>query len=560
MNEKTILALGPAGSNGHEAALQAQKSIDADAIWTVRFCESNKQVLDTAIEYGMYAVVPVENSVGGPVKTIADGLFRTCGRDSKARVIGKIDLNVTHCLLSHPSHALGYPSQIVSHPQALSQCSNFLVSRGWMEIVSSTESTSAAARLVGSQSKSCALYCIASEFAAHMYGLYIHQRAIQNEEYNITQFAILGPTNEPALMKKSLGGVTVAIVGADGGYGKWLTAFFELNGCKVKGIDARSPLPEALSIVSESEVVIFSVPTIEASSIIREYVAVSQLKQLWLDVTSLKVETMKAMQESSAEVVGMHPLCAPPKTLSLRGQALAVCIGRLSVWGPWFASLLSLMEADIDVVDSEVHDRLVAERQGLPHALMFIEAAVMRELRVDVKESLRVASPFYRLLLDATCRMHHQNPKVYAGIQIGNPHMLGILNLLKDKLEQLINIVQRGDQDGFVALFNEHRKHIGSETLARGNDSFEFMVSLLVDLEAKNALVIQSELDKKGLLEHLTGIIAANGVNMTSMHTRPTREGGHRFIVGLDMPTSSDEVHRVVKQVNSSGLAKVILS
>lgn len=565
---KGIIALGPPGSNGHEAALRAQKIIDPESEWRISFYDTNADVLEAAIVNGIYAVVPVKNPTGGHVKTIADSLFRTCGRDSKARVVGSLQLPVEHCLMARNDFESDKPTHILSHPQAIAQCSCFLnVAPGWTgdkcqrvtKFNGKELSTSGAAQLLVSTTQYKNAGAIARKLAAEIYGLKIIERGIQNDPNNTTQFAILAPVNEPELMKNSLGRVKVTIVGADGGYGKWLTKFFQKHSCEVLSVDTKTPIAEAHRLVAEGQVVMFSVPTLEAPVIISSFSSDSNNEQLWLDVTSLKVETVKAMMLSQAEVVGMHPICAPPRIPSLKGQTLAIHSARLNVWGPWLASFLSLLEADIDIVDANIHDRLVMERQGLQHATTLVQASVMRRLGSDVSESLRVASPFYKLTLSAICRMHSQNPKVYAGIQIGNPHMLEALDLLAEEVNNLREIVRNRDQDAFVRVFNENRKHIGVETLHKGNEWFEFMIALLSDLSERNALTFQSMADVPGLLVGILSVIAEEKVNMTSMHTHPTIDGeNHRFVAGIDHPVNSAEVHAIVRKINSSGLAKVV--
>ena len=49
------------------------------------------------------------------------------------------------------------------------------------------------------------------------------------------------------------------------------------------------------------------------------------------------------MLASRAEVVGLHPMTAPPKTPTLKGRVMVVCEARLDAWRPWMASLLAAL-------------------------------------------------------------------------------------------------------------------------------------------------------------------------------------------------------------------------
>jgi len=48
---------------------------------------------------------------------------------------------------------------------------------------------------------------------------------------------------------------------------------------------------------------------------------------------------VQAMLASQAEVVGLHPMTAPPKAPTLKGRVMVVCEARLRHWQPWVDSL-----------------------------------------------------------------------------------------------------------------------------------------------------------------------------------------------------------------------------
>ena len=72
-------------------------------------------------------------------------------------------------------------------------------------------------------------------------------------------------------------------------------------------------------------------------ALIAEYVRQSagrERDRLWLDVTSVKEAPVQAMLASQAEVVGLHPMTAPPKAPTLKGRVMVVCEARLQHWQP----------------------------------------------------------------------------------------------------------------------------------------------------------------------------------------------------------------------------------
>ena len=70
------------------------------------------------------AVLPVENSYAG---SIHENLYRFVS--SSAKVMGEIHVPVCHCFCSLEVDMTAV-TQAYSHPQALSQCRNFLAKRG----------------------------------------------------------------------------------------------------------------------------------------------------------------------------------------------------------------------------------------------------------------------------------------------------------------------------------------------------------------------------------------------------------------------------------------------
>ncbi|KAG1242966.1 hypothetical protein G6F68_015978 [Rhizopus microsporus] len=52
------------------------------------------------------------------------------------------------------------------------------------------------------------------------------------------------------------------------------------------------------------------------------------------------------MLASQAEVVGLHPMTAPPKAPTLKGRVMVVCESRLQHWQPWVDALCAALQAE----------------------------------------------------------------------------------------------------------------------------------------------------------------------------------------------------------------------
>jgi prephenate dehydratase len=130
-------------------------------------------------------VLPIENSIGGTIHRNYDLLLA-----HDLRIIGEVELPVTHNLVALPGVTLEDVRHVYSHPQALAQCDRFLRSLKGVEVVA-TYDTAGSAKIV-SERGDRTLSAIASERAAQVFGLAVVMAGIQDFADNITRFLVVG--------------------------------------------------------------------------------------------------------------------------------------------------------------------------------------------------------------------------------------------------------------------------------------------------------------------------------------------------------------------------------
>lgn len=351
--------------------------------------------------------------------------------------------------------------------------------------------------------------------------------------------------------------VVVGIIGTNGRFGQWLKRFFESLGHPVIGSDLDTEMTNQ-AVVEQANVVVFSVWPSVTAAVIREMVPFSRPDQLWLDITSLKVEPVEAMLESQAEVVGLHPMCAPT-VKTLKGQTVIVCPVRAHKWLGWILKVLTDSQATIKLAAPEDHDRQVAFVQGLPHAAILVMAAVLRRMGVDVSESLEFTSPFYRIAWGLMGRILAQNADLYADIQMLNPNIPVILTALEEEMRRFRELVVSGDKDAFLKEFGASAEHFGEDNCREASTLFDHLNRLMTDLSEDNSVILQVVEDRPGILHQISGILAEAGINLTSFHSFRAGEG-YRFWVGLDRPRRSPEVQAALKRINEKTPAEVVMT
>ncbi|MBE6644100.1 MAG: bifunctional chorismate mutase/prephenate dehydratase [Ruminococcaceae bacterium] len=137
-----------------------------------------------AVEEGVCdaAVLPVENSYNGEVGQVTDLMF------SGPLYINSItELAVSHDLLAAKDASLSDIRQVISHPQALGQCAEYIKEKGFEQI--EYTNTALAAKYV-SEKGDKSIAAIASEEAAEIFGLTVLEKNINASRSNTTRFAV----------------------------------------------------------------------------------------------------------------------------------------------------------------------------------------------------------------------------------------------------------------------------------------------------------------------------------------------------------------------------------
>ena len=144
----------------------------------------------SAVESGLcdYGVLPIENSTAGSVLDVYDLM-----KKYDFHIVRTVRIKIEHCLAAIPGATLSGIKKVVSHPQAISQCSEYIkVHKLDSEL---GENTAIAAKNVSEQEdKTVAAIC--SPDCAALYGLQTVERAVQNNVNNFTRFICIGKNLE----------------------------------------------------------------------------------------------------------------------------------------------------------------------------------------------------------------------------------------------------------------------------------------------------------------------------------------------------------------------------
>lgn len=128
-----------------------------------------------------YGVLPLENSTAGTVNAVYDLLGKY-----KFYIVRSVKLKIYHSLLAKRGTKLEHIKEIVSHEQAIRQCSEFISSLGDVK-VTVYENTAAAAEYVSKCGRND-IAAIGSPDCAELYNLVGIRDDIMNTDNNYTRF------------------------------------------------------------------------------------------------------------------------------------------------------------------------------------------------------------------------------------------------------------------------------------------------------------------------------------------------------------------------------------
>jgi len=190
-----VAVLGPAGTFTHQAAYNRFGP-------SVEYCQCQtiKDTFDALSSTVSLAVIPQENSLYGNVTETYD-LLRAPEVGESKFVVGEVNLPIQHCLLVGQGVQLQQIRRILSHEQALGQCSRFISEHLPHAKLVKTASTAAAAQAILSDSEPTECAAICSNLCATVFdGLKVLYEGIQNEKVNSTRFYILAANRDVIIL------------------------------------------------------------------------------------------------------------------------------------------------------------------------------------------------------------------------------------------------------------------------------------------------------------------------------------------------------------------------
>ncbi len=190
---ENLYFLGPEGTYAHSAMQKFVKNLDIKAKNIIPVFPITAVFKAIEKDKSAIAVLPIENSIEGIVRETIDNLVKL--EDKNFKIVAETVIPINHCLMSKSTDKADI-KEVISHAQALGQCSGYLCKNFPNVRITPAASTSEAAKSLQGKDKTHA--AIAAEVAANLYGLNILDRNINDVLDNKTRFILLARGERPS--------------------------------------------------------------------------------------------------------------------------------------------------------------------------------------------------------------------------------------------------------------------------------------------------------------------------------------------------------------------------
>ncbi|RUT03391.1 hypothetical protein DSM106972_050300 [Dulcicalothrix desertica PCC 7102] len=240
----------------------------------------------------------------------------------------------------------------------------------------------------------------------------------------------------------------ITIVGGNGRMGKFFNNQLTAAGHRVNIVG--SNWQGADSLLPQADLVLISVPIESTCEIIERTAQYLTPHTALADITSIKIEPVRAMLEHhSGAVMGLHPMFGP-SVESFAQQKVVVCSGRNDAAFDWLLNLMRNQQAELIFSTPEEHDQMMVMIQATRHFCRLTQAVYLAQEKIDIDKSLSMSSPVYRQEIDILKRLLNQNPQLCIDIMLATEERCQAIKSLADTYNRLARLIEKKDREELI--------------------------------------------------------------------------------------------------------------
>tara|TARA_B100001146_G_scaffold10612_1_gene8578 strand:- start:1121 stop:1972 length:852 start_codon:yes stop_codon:yes gene_type:complete len=258
---------------------------------------------------------------------------------------------------------------------------------------------------------------------------------------------------------------TIAIIGAGGQMGTWMSNYFEKNGFEVTGFDPENPVSKSIkkaesliSAILNVEYVLLSTPTKKTPEIIRLIAKEMKRDSFLIDITSQKSKTAIALGKIPAKVtpVCIHPMFGPGAKGVKNENIISIPIKdgkkELDVAKNLFP------DADFVTIDSAAHDKKIAIILGLTHLINIAFANILAKDDKILLTQKMAGTTFKAQKIIAESIMTESTELIET--ILSNPEIRRVAEEFWRDIGLLLTSAQEGKTDEIVSYINSNKEKL----------------------------------------------------------------------------------------------------
>lgn len=199
---------------------------------TVSPCESFRSLFASlANNPEQLGIVAIENTIAGPLLQNHELL-----RQSGLTIVGEHKMRISHVLCALPGQHITDITEVHSHPMALMQCEEYLLTLPGLKLVEDFDTAGSAADIAAQRIDGRAAVC--GRYAAELYGLSMLAEGIETNKRNFTRFLILAHPEQKIFetAEPDKASIVLSLPHSQGALSKVLAilSFYDLNLTKIQ--------------------------------------------------------------------------------------------------------------------------------------------------------------------------------------------------------------------------------------------------------------------------------------------------------------------------------------
>jgi prephenate dehydrogenase/chorismate mutase/prephenate dehydrogenase len=244
----------------------------------------------------------------------------------------------------------------------------------------------------------------------------------------------------------------VTVVGGRGVMGQFFVQQLSAAG-HIVNILEQDNWSHAKQLLDGADLALICVPIEYTQTVIRDIAQYLSPTTALADITSVKAPIVQTMLSChSGPVMGLHPMFGP-KVSSFQSQNIVVCPGRTDEAFQWLLKLIKQEGGKLMICTPEEHDRMMITIQSLRHFVSFSLGIFLTDEGIDIQQSLELASPSYRELIDMTNRLFCQSGELVADIMLFTQERREAIVKLADTFNRLAQLAMHNDRESLIREF-----------------------------------------------------------------------------------------------------------